>query len=169
VPERGQDGMQPIVPDFNMEIGYGYRSAAVISEPGHETPLQSDPLRAKGLPGTRAPHIWLEGGGKAVSSFDLFTKNFCLLAAADGNAWCAAARAAAAGFGLPLDVHHIDHGALRDPQERFTDAYGVSPTGAILVRPDGFVAWRAVDAADASTATMRKVFAALLCRTDEQK
>jgi putative polyketide hydroxylase len=169
VPERGQEGMQPIVPDFNMEIGYGYHSSAVISEPANAAPLHDDPHRAKGTPGTRAPHIRLVRDGKPLSSFDLFTRNFCLLAAANGEAWCEAARAVAPEFGLPLDVHHIDHSALHDPKQRFGDAYGVSPTGAILVRPDGFVAWRAVDAADASAATMRKVFAALLCRKNEQK
>ena len=50
VPERGQDGMQPIVPDLNMEIGYGYRSSAVVSEPGNEAPLHGDPLRSEGRP-----------------------------------------------------------------------------------------------------------------------
>jgi 2-polyprenyl-6-methoxyphenol hydroxylase-like FAD-dependent oxidoreductase len=165
VPERGQDGMQPIVPDLNMEIGYGYQSPAVISEPGNEAPLHGDPLRACGTPGTRAPHIWLERDSQPLSSFDLFTKNFCLLAPADGGAWCEAASIAAAELGLPLDAHQIERGALRDPQQRFADAYGVSPTGAVLVRPDGFVAWRAVDGSDASAATMREVFASLLCRS----
>jgi 2-polyprenyl-6-methoxyphenol hydroxylase-like FAD-dependent oxidoreductase len=165
VPERGQDGMQPMVPDLNMEIGYGYQSSAVVSEPGNEAPLHGDPLRSRGTPGTRAPHIALERDGKPLSSFDLFTKNFCILAAADGGAWCEAASIAAAKLGLPLDAHQIERGALRDPQQRFADAYGVSPTGAVLVRPDGFVAWRAMDGSDASAATMREVFASLLCRS----
>jgi 2-polyprenyl-6-methoxyphenol hydroxylase-like FAD-dependent oxidoreductase len=164
VPERGQDGMQPIVPDLNMEIGYGYRSPAIVSEPGNEAPLHGDPLRSRGTPGTRAPHVVLERDGKPLSSFDLFTKNFCILTAADGGAWGEAARAAATEFGLPLDVHHIDHGALCDPQRRFAEAYGLSPSGAVLVRPDGFVGWRAVDATDASVAIMRKTLASLLCR-----
>jgi 2-polyprenyl-6-methoxyphenol hydroxylase-like FAD-dependent oxidoreductase len=162
VPERGREGMQPIVADLHMEIGYGYRSPAIISEPGSEAPLHGDPHRAKGMPGTRAPHIWLERDGKPISSFDLFTKNFCVLAAPDGGAWCEAARTE---FGLPLDAHHIDHGALRDPQQRFVEAYGVSASGAALVRPDGFIAWRAADASGANTATMRKVLASLLCRS----
>ena len=28
----------------------------------------------------------------------------------------------------------------------FADAYGISPSGVSLVRPDGIVAWRSVDA-----------------------
>jgi 2-polyprenyl-6-methoxyphenol hydroxylase-like FAD-dependent oxidoreductase len=165
VPERGKEGMQPIVNDLSMEIGYGYCSPAIISEPGHEAPLHGDPQHSKGLPGTRAPHVMLERGGKPISTFDLFRKNFCILAAPGGGDWCEAARAAAAEFGLALDTYHVDHGELRDPQQRFVDAYGVSPAGAVLVRPDGFVGWRAVDASGASAAAMRKVLAALLCRS----
>ena len=166
VPERGQEGMQPIVNDLNMEIGYGYRSPAIISEPGNEAPLHGDPHHSRGLPGTRAPHVVLEHAGKPISTFDLFTKNFCVLAASGGGAWCEAARSAAAELGLPLDAHHLDHGALQDPQRRFVEAYGLSPSGAVLVRPDGFVGWRAVNASGASAATMRKVLASLLCRSD---
>jgi putative polyketide hydroxylase len=156
--------MQPIVNDLNMEIGYGYRSPAIISEPGSEAPLHGDPHRSKGLPGTRAPHVVIERAGKPISTFDLFTKNFCVLAAPDGGAWCEAARAAAAEHGLPLDAHQLDHGELQDPQQRFVEAYGLSSSGAVLVRPDGFVGWRAVDASGASAATMRKVLASLLSR-----
>jgi putative polyketide hydroxylase len=164
VPERGREGMQPIVNDLNMEIGYGYRSAAIISEPGNEAPLHGDPHRSKGMPGTRAPHVTLEHAGKPISTFDLFTRNFCILAAPGGGAWCEAARTAAAELGLALDAHRLDNGELRDSQRRFVEAYGLSPSGAVLVRPDGFVGWRAVDASGASTATMRRVLASLLCR-----
>jgi len=31
---------------------------------------------------------------------------------------------------------------LADPEGRFPAAYGLTPSGASLVRPDGFVAWR---------------------------
>ena len=37
-----------------------------------------------------------------------------------------------------LDVHQID-------DTGFAEAYGITPAGATLVRPDGFVAWRAQD------------------------
>ena len=30
----------------------------------------------------------------------------------------------------------------RDPENRFSAAYGVAPGGAVLVRPDGIIAWR---------------------------
>ena len=45
----------------------------------------------------------------------------------------------------------------------FSAAYGIGPSGASLVRPDGYVAWRASshtpDAAAKLTAAMRQVLA----------
>jgi putative polyketide hydroxylase len=42
----------------------------------------------------------------------------------------------------------------------FTALYGITESGAVLVRPDGIVAWRAVDADEASEAEITE---ALLC------
>ena len=118
------------------------------------------------MPGTRAPHVVLERAGARISSLDLFGKNFCVLAAADGGPWCDAARAAAADLGLPLDAYRIDRQGtdVSDPEGRFADAYGLPSSGAVIVRPDGFVAWRAKDAGGASKATMSKLLSSLLCR-----
>src|ERR1700728_5102902 len=55
VPERGKEGMQPIVDDLSMEIGYRYHSPAIVSEVGGGTSLYADPRRSKAMPGTRAP------------------------------------------------------------------------------------------------------------------
>ncbi len=62
------------------------------------------------MPGTRAPHVVLQRAGKPISTLDLFTRNFCVLAAADGGAWCDAARTAAADLGLAIDAHQVGHG-----------------------------------------------------------
>ena len=82
-----------------------------------------------------------------------------LLVAPSGEAWSSATLAAAAGIGVPVDCHVIE-----DPQ--FADAYGVTGAGAVLVRPDGVVGWRAADATGASEARMRAALASLLCRED---
>ena len=55
VPERGKEGMQPIVDDLSMEIGYRYHSPAIISEPGSGAALYEDPQQVQGDAGhTRA-------------------------------------------------------------------------------------------------------------------
>jgi hypothetical protein len=129
--------------DFDIELGYLYGSPAVISE-GGAPELHEDPRQSFGRPGSRAPHIWLERDGRRISSLDLFGRGFVLLAGADGGTWHdAARREAAAHPGLKLEAHVIGAGGLRDPESRLHEAFGLDPTGASLVRPDGFVAWRA--------------------------
>jgi 2-polyprenyl-6-methoxyphenol hydroxylase-like FAD-dependent oxidoreductase len=123
---------EPIVNDLHIELGYLYNSP-------HGTHM--DPHNTCGLPGSRAPHLWLTRSGQRVSTLDL-TGNFLLLAGADGGMWIrAAAEAADRLVGLPLDAYCVGKD-LGDPQGRFCEAYGISTKGAALVRPDGFVAWR---------------------------
>jgi hypothetical protein len=51
---------------------------------------------------------------------------------------------------------------VRDPKRRFLQAYGISPTGASLVRPDGFVAWRSRRGGDDRDAVAERVLASIL-------
>jgi hypothetical protein len=159
-PYLGTEGMQPLVDDFSLEIGCRCKSQAVVLEPADDGALHEHPRESKGRPGSRAPHIFFERDGAQVSTLDLFGRDFVLLVAPGGEAWCSATLAAAAGVGLPVDCHVIG-----DP--RFADAYGTTGAGAVLVRPDGIVGWRALDAAGASEETMRATLASLLCRTEQ--
>jgi putative polyketide hydroxylase len=77
--------------------------------------------------------------GTRRSTLDFFGTNFVLLAGADGGAWCAAALRAARRLGVPLDAHHVDGAALADAGDRFPAEYRISASGAVIVRPDGFV------------------------------
>jgi len=144
----GAKDYEPLVHDFNVELGYLYHSGAVVPEEGErDRPVHDDPRQALGRPGSRAPHVWIERDGKRLSTLDLFHRNFVLLAGPDGTAWCEAAGAAAAKFpGLDLDAYCVGGADLGDPNARFCAAYGLMPAGACLVRPDGVVAWRAKEA-----------------------
>ena len=42
--------------------------------------------------------------------------------------------------------------------------FGIGVSGALLVRPDGFVAWRAESDAEASAEEMRRVLGAVLAK-----
>ncbi|MGA8013303.1 MAG: FAD-dependent monooxygenase [Candidatus Acidiferrales bacterium] len=178
-PYLKSDNMQPIESDLNIEFGYVYDSRAIIREtvdrqknvpegtaregkdggPGHENPRES-----KGRPGTRAPHIFLQRDGRQISTLDLFDRNFTLLAGPEGNAWCDSAAAAAKQLGIEIDVHRVGAKGLADPDGTFAAAYGISPNGAVLVRPDGFVAWRAKTGEAASTEEISSALASVLCR-----
>jgi len=139
----GATDFEPLAHDFNIEIGYLYRSAAVASATG-DGPLHEDPRQARGQPGSRAAHVWLERDGQRMSSLDLFGGAFVLMAGSEGAPWRAAVAKAAAELRAPMACHVV--GAdLRDPEGRFEMSYGLAPGGAVLVRPDGFVGWQATE------------------------
>jgi len=145
VPERGKENVKPIVDDLLIEIGYRYRSSAVIGGSAND-PLVEHPDKLKAAPGTRAPHVVLERDGAAISTLDLFGEHFVLLTGPNGGAWRAAADEAASALGVPIDVWQVGgERGLRDVDGRFLEAYALGPAGAVLVRPDSFVAWRAGD------------------------
>ena len=148
--------------DFNIELGYLYRSPAIVAENG-EDKGHDDPRLTFGRPGSRAPHVWLNRAGHKASTIDLFGRSFVLLTTFEGAPWCAAARAAASRFkGLDLETLCVGTAPLRDPDLRFAEAYGLSGAGAVLVRPDGFIAWRAKSLANDAEAALVRTFDALL-------
>jgi 2-polyprenyl-6-methoxyphenol hydroxylase-like FAD-dependent oxidoreductase len=147
-PELGKEDIQPFVPDPPIELGHRYRSSAVIPEEGDDDSPHENPHEPSGRPGTRAPHLWLSRDGSPVSTLDLAARSFALLAGRDGGAWCDAAREAAAELGVPLDAFTVGAGAELPDDDEFATAYGTGSEGAVLVRPDGFIAWRATSAGD---------------------
>ncbi len=67
-----------------------------------------------------------------------------MIAGEDGEAWCQAAIQIAQESGLPLKAIRVSPfaGDWLDLRFDWLRQRGISPTGAILVRPDRFVAWR---------------------------
>ncbi|WNO71640.1 MULTISPECIES: FAD-dependent oxidoreductase [unclassified Streptomyces] len=145
-------------------MGYGYRSGAVV---GVDPSLAVVPERMQlsGDPGTRAPHIWVTGQNGRVSTVDLYEQSLVLLCA-ENSPWREGARKAAAGLSVPLEAYAIGGGPAADlaPEdgEDWAERHGTTPEGAVLVRPDGFVAWRSPGAAADPEATLRKVLTEVL-------
>ena len=82
--------------------------------------LHEHPSESKARPGTRAPHLWLTDGR---STLDLLGKEYVFLAGPQWNGE------------ETFRTHRITH-------PEFLSAYGISPSEAVLVRPDGFIAGR---------------------------
>jgi putative polyketide hydroxylase len=133
-------------------FGAAYESAAVIGD-GSAPPVIDDPVTQyvpSARPGCRAPHVWLRRDGAQLSTTDLFGPRFVLLTGARGAVWLDAAAALAGPARPPLVAHMIGgDGTLADGDVAWADAYGVADDGAVLVRPDGHVAWRSAASADA--------------------
>ncbi|KAH8692052.1 putative monooxygenase [Talaromyces proteolyticus] len=97
-----------------------------------------------GRPGSRAPHVWVEKEGNKISTIDIFGKGFVLLAGSEGDAWVAALKTINEKFhGLGFTGYRVGpKGEIVDQGKKWEAAAGISSTGALLVRPDGYVAWR---------------------------
>ncbi|QBR03760.1 FAD-dependent monooxygenase [Paraburkholderia pallida] len=100
-------------------------------------------------PGWRAPHFWARTaiGNHRISAVSLFDQDFVLLTGADGHAWISAAGELNKGHKPRIQPLRVAaDGDLVPEAVSFGDLYGVGPTGAVLVRPDGHVAYRAASA-----------------------
>jgi 2-polyprenyl-6-methoxyphenol hydroxylase-like FAD-dependent oxidoreductase len=164
-PDLPADERQPVANDLNIELGYVYHSAAVIAEDATDVRVHENPRESRGRPGTRAPHIYLQRNGERISALDLFGRNFVFLAGAEGSKWCESAGSAAKQVKIDIDVYQVGvTNGLSDPSGGFPSAYGISPSGAVLVRPDGFVAWRAETGDGASAQRIGNALVSLLWR-----
>ncbi|GAA3039045.1 FAD-dependent oxidoreductase [Streptomyces glomeratus] len=143
-------------------LGYRYVSGAVVGAAVDE-PLIPDRLCLRADPGTRAPHMWVTRDGETLSTIDMYERSFVLLCARPG--WRDAARTVAARLNVPLEAYTVGEGAEFDLDTGdgadWASVHGTTPEGAVLVRPDGFVAWRAdaqpADGEETLTGVLRQV------------
>lgn len=146
-------------------LGTSYASQAIVAD-GTELPAVTNPLSdyiPTARPGSRAPHVWLERQGERLSTLDLFDRSFVLLAGPVGQPWCQAGSLVAQSLGFALHGSCVGEDRdLRDPQQDWVTTYGVQPDGAVLVRPDGYVAWRSATSAPEPVGELERVLKAVL-------
>jgi 2,4-dichlorophenol 6-monooxygenase len=136
----------------NVEFGQRYASSAVVSD-GTPEPGALDDVRLyqpSTRPGSPLPHAEVEDAdGRRHALLRLVRPGeLLLIAGEDGADWCDAARALAAKLGVPIRAIRIGHveGDYRDPRCTWLRQREIGRRGAVLVRPDRFVAWRSLGA-----------------------
>ena len=149
-PYLGAKDFQPPAHDFNIELGYLYHSPAIVPE--GDDKIHDDPRQTFGRTGSRAPHLWLERAAPVAR-----TERRAALDPRPVRPRIRAARGAGRR-GMVRSRRERPPRRFRDwNSTRITSAdrscatrAGASrrptasrPRGAVLVRPDGFVAWRA--------------------------
>jgi 2-polyprenyl-6-methoxyphenol hydroxylase-like FAD-dependent oxidoreductase len=162
-PSLGKENLMPIVDEAAVELGYRHLSSAVQPEPGDDGALWENPREPSGRPGMRAPHLPIDLNGSSASLLDLFGRGLVLLAGAGAGEWCDAARRVAGRLDVPIEAYR-DGADFRDASGRFGDLYGIGDEGALLVRPDGFVAWRARSGPEGEEEALGHALAAALAR-----
>ncbi|AVH55154.1 MULTISPECIES: FAD-dependent oxidoreductase [Streptomyces] len=153
---------------LNVALGYRYPQGAVLgADPA--MPVVPESLRMTGEPGSRAPHMWLNRAGTRISTLDLYERSMVLLSSAGGACgWHAAATSVARQLSMPLDSYRIGIGADAELSPAsdldWAEVHGVTADGAVLVRPDGFVAWRSEGPSANPEAALREALVAILDR-----
>jgi 2,4-dichlorophenol 6-monooxygenase len=117
-------------------------------------------------PGARLPHAWVQHGTERVSTLDIGGRGrFRLLVGVSGGAWSEAAAAVSGRLGLDVAAYVV--GARCE----YDDVYGtwarlkeIGDDGALLVRPDGHVAWRSHGASTDPTSVLAAVMRTVLDR-----
>ncbi|WP_371821229.1 aromatic-ring hydroxylase C-terminal domain-containing protein [Blastococcus sp. PRF04-17] len=128
-----------------MELNQRYESGAVVPDATagtEEWPRHRELyLQARTRPGAKLPHAWLVGSdGIRVSTLDVVGKGqMTLLTGLAGQAW----KRAAQKLDLPfLRTVVVGEPGTIDPYGYWHRVREIDEAGAILVRPDGYVAWR---------------------------
>lgn len=147
---RLREAIAAKVYEFNahgVDLNQRYESAAIVPDATPDPGFARDPElhhQPSTRPGARLPHAWLTSGTRTLSTLDTVGRGrFTLLTGIGGDAWVRAAKAQI------LDIATVVVG----PGQEYEDPYGdwaglseVSDAGVLLVRPDGFVAFRHAEA-----------------------
>ena len=146
------------------QFGTIYESSAVV--PDGRPPVRSTiaDYRMTSTPGARAPQAWLmTPDGQRRQTLDLIDEGFVLLAAEDGAGWIAAA-AALRLRELKLSAYRVaEDGDLAFADEgSFGQSFEVERGGAVLIRPDGHVGFRARDLPGDPAEALRGALARIL-------
>ncbi|MGW6690804.1 FAD-dependent monooxygenase [Streptomyces sp. NPDC054961] len=117
-----------------VQLGARYNASPIVDAAGDAAPPDDFTSYApSGVPGGRAPHLWLgDGRGEGDSLYDRLGTGFTLLSLCALDQDTSGLEAAAAESGIPLTVLRVRDPAARELYER----------DLVLVRPDQHVAWR---------------------------
>lgn len=133
--------------EFNaqgVELNQRYQSAAVVLDDECDEQWHADPqlyLQATSRPGAKIPHCWLINAknGQKVSTLDIVGNGkLTLVTGLSGTAW----KQAVDQLDLPyLNVVTIGR-EVKDVYGIWQKTCEIAEAGMLLVRPDGYVAWR---------------------------
>ena len=158
--------------EFNahgVELGQFYQSAAIVGDGTTRPEPARDPelyYQASTVPGSHLPHAWVGDAANKVSTLDLAPYGaFTLFTGIAGETWAEAAEKVSRDLNVPIKT------VIIGPGREVTDIYydwarvrEIDEDGALLVRPDKFIAWRSMSLPDGPEQTLRNALTTLLSR-----
>ena len=138
---------------FGLQLGFAYEAGALVPD-GSERRTPANPVREfvpTTRPGSRVPHAWVERAGERRSVLDLLPYDaLTVLAGPEGTMW----PEAAARIRSPRVRCLVAGRDFMDPEGHWGAVCEITTSGALLVRPDQHVAWRAKSAPDDPAAAL---------------
>lgn len=158
--------------EFNahgVEMGQFYESTATVPDGSTRRAPDRDPelyYQPSTVPGARLPHAWVGDHTQRLSTLDLAPMTrFTLLTGIAGEAWVAATAKVAEELGVPLEAVVIGPGReVTDIYYEWARLREVEEDGALLVRPDKHIGWRAVSLPADPEQALRTALTSLLGR-----
>lgn len=152
---------------IGLDIGYVYEEGALVPDEGK---LSRSPQRVMDYepttrPGARFPHVAVAESGRVRSSHDLIGySQYTLLVDETGasGSWTDALERLRTGLRSEVRPVVIDEIGLHpESRARLRSVCEMESGGALLIRPDGHVAWRHRGAASDPTGLLKTAFAAV--------
>lgn len=167
---RRLPGQAPHYHILGLDLGFCYSDGAFIPD-ATTIPEAEDPVtayRPMTGPGARLPHFWVEKDNTRLSIHDTFDSGACTLLVhkAGAGAWRTALSQIEATLPMPVRCVSVGGGRgadLVDCDDAWATLSETEPSGAVLVRPDGHVAWRVRMLPDAPGDTLRAGLRCILC------
>jgi 2,4-dichlorophenol 6-monooxygenase len=158
--------------EFNahgVDLGQFYESDAVVADGTSRPAPARDPdlyYEMSTVPGSHLPHAWVGDNRRRLAMMDLapYTR-FTLLTGIAGEAWAKAADAVAGDLGIDLATVVIGPGRpVTDLYYDWARLREVEESGALLVRPDKHIGWRAMTLPDDPASALRRALTRILGR-----
>ena len=145
---------------IGLDIGYVYERGAVVADSSTRREPE-DPVRhyvPSARPGARFPHLWLDPDRTRSTHDALEPTGYTLLVGDAGAPWKSAAESLAPlRSKVAVDFVGLVCGGepAKQALERICE---IGDDGAVLIRPDGHVAWREASLTDDPNRTLRQAF-----------
>ena len=140
------------IDDDAMEFGQLYLSDGFVGS-DYSLPRAMKPDEWAGQPGTHLPHFYVSKDGAELPLLDIVgQKSWTLISATDE--WETALLEVNKSSCITINSVRVD-----SELQNFQQAFGVYKTGASLIRPDGYIAWRMAEIPPNASECLRAVLA----------
>ncbi len=119
---------------IGQSLGFVYEDGAVIPDGTGKHVMRARWYEPTDKPGSRFPHLWLDLA-RQHTTLDWFDQEFVLVAGPRADEWVEAARKVSGTNGRVVQVRQLEDTHIQD-------GLLLGQRGAVLVRPDGHVAFR---------------------------